>query len=102
MNNSSKIQPRKVYFSIEQVAFKMKVSNLHIVEMIRIFGIKPKIKNGRYKLTPSEIEIFYRIQLLRDWGHEDEEISSKKLYTDLPFIEIYNRKKAEEVKSNKK
>ena len=79
----------------------MKVKTGHIIEMIKYFGIKPKIKNGRYKLSPSEIEIFYRIQLLRDWGHKDEEISSKKLYTDLPFVEIYNRKKSQELEKNK-
>ena len=101
MNNSRKIQPVKVYFSLAQVAFKMSVDKSHIVKMIDYFSIKPKFKKGKYKLIPAEIEIFYRIQLLRDWGHPDEEILVKKLYEDTKFLEIYNKKKAEEIKKKK-
>jgi hypothetical protein len=102
MNNSRKIQPVKVYFTVAQVAFKMNVDKSHIVKMIDYFGIKPKIKKGVYKLIPAEIEIFYRIQLLRDWGQPDEEILAKRLYGDTKFLEIYNRKKAEEIKNKNK
>ncbi len=102
MNNSARRQPVKVYFSLAQVAFKMSVDKSHIVKMIDYFSIKPKFKKGRYKLIPAEIEIFYRIQLLRDWGHPDEEILSKKLYMDIPFTEIFNKKKAEEIKNKNK
>ncbi len=101
MNNSAKRQPRKVYFSVEQVAWKMKVSHQHIIDIIKIFGIRPKTKKGVIKLVVSEIEIFYRIQLLRDWGHSDNEISDKKLYTDLPFAQIFNDKKASEIEQRK-
>lgn len=102
MNNSRKIQPVKVYFSLAQVAFKMNVDKSHIIKMIDYFGIKPKLKKGRYKLVPADIEIFYRIQYLRDWGYLDENILSKKLYEDTKFLEVYNRKKAEETKNNTK
>lgn len=69
--------------------------------MIEIFNIKARIKKGKYKLSTSIIEIFYRIQILRDWGHEDKDISKNKLYTDIPFTEIYNRKKAKEMNDKK-